>query len=404
MTALVAKPLRVALLIGSLAHGGAERQLVTLACGLRRRGHAVQVLTLRPGNDYATELEAAGVRVSCLEVPLLRPWWTARGKLGALAALTRTLRTLHTVRPDILHCWLFEAEAWGLLAKLFAAPGRLVTIRGNMGNDLTRSPWRRLVRACTNLLAAAVISNSSLLARHALRTELLLRRSRVYVIRNGLDAEAIERIPPADRSALPAGIPADAPLVACVANLFAYKGHEDLIRAWATVHRAMPSAHLLLIGRDEGRGDALGALAHDVGVGRVVHVLGGRADAVALVKLARVFVLPSHEEGLPNAVIEAMLAGVPVVATRVGGMPEAVRHDRTGLLVEAGDVAALGGALVRLLDDAELAGRLARRARISASRRFSAERLIAGHLEVYRSTWRHRHGSGPVPATSTWSR
>lgn len=385
MTPHAAKPLRVAMLIGSLAHGGAERQLVTLACGLRRRGHAVRVFTLRPGNAYTAELADAGVAVRCLGVPLLRPWWNPRGKVGALATLARTVRLLRDFRPDILHCWLFEAEAWGLLAKLLAAPGRLVTIRGNLGSDLARSPWRHLVRGAANLAASAIIANAGVLARQARRAELLLRRDRIHVIRNGLDAEAIARIPPADRSTLPSCIPADAPLVACVANLFAYKGHQDLIRAWVGVHRIHPTAHLLLIGRDEGRRDALASLAHDLGVCGVVHFLGARADAIDLVKAARVFVLPSHEEGLPNAVVEAMLAGVPVVATRVGGVPEAIRHERTGLLVEAGNVAALGDALVRLLDDAELAGRLASHARTSACKRFAVERLVAGHLAVYRS-------------------
>jgi glycosyltransferase involved in cell wall biosynthesis len=379
------EPLRLAMMIGSLQEGGAERQLVALACALRARGHEVLVLTLRPGDAWGPQLRAAGVETVCLNVPLLRPLGRLSTKPAVFRALRRTVALLRRFGPDVLHAWLFEAEAWALLAHYFGAPGRLVTIRGNIGGDVEASAWKRFVRALANRRAAAVIANARLLARQALANERCLSARRVHVIPNGVDLERFERAEPADwRTVLPNFVRAS-PVVLCVANLFPYKGHADLLRAWERVHREHPLARLVCVGRDEGIRDQLEQRAREAGIDRCVDFLGARDDVPSLMRSTTAVVLASHEEGLPNVVVEAMVAGCPVVATQVGGTGEAVAAGRTGILVPPHDPFALSLALIRLLGDETLRERMGNRGRSIAVKRFSLERLVSAHELVYRS-------------------
>lgn len=154
------------------------------------------------------------------------------------------------------------------------------------------------------------------------------------------------------------------------------KGAFDLVKAWPAVRSAVPGARLVLGGT--GEMDAARALARSLGVEDSVEMPGwivGEAKD-ALVRRAWIFALPSHGEALPMAILETMAAGIPVVATRVGGVPTAVDHGTTGLLLEVGDLAALSRSLVELLADAPRRKSMGAAARRAASERFSADTIV----------------------------
>jgi glycosyltransferase involved in cell wall biosynthesis len=204
---------------------------------------------------------------------------------------------------------------------------------------------------------------------------------RVTRIYNGIDMERFrpgaQAEPGGDLHDLrrECGIPPEAPVVAVVARLQALKGHEDLLRCLPELWRRFPELRVLLAGQGPHE-DHLRATAADLdGRGRVLF-LGHCPDVRPVLQAADLFVLPSHREGLPNAVLEAMAMGVPVVATAAGGTGEVVVDAETGLLTPPGDPAALGAALRRLLEDTALRQRLVDGARRHLEERFSLTRAV----------------------------
>jgi glycosyltransferase involved in cell wall biosynthesis len=193
------------------------------------------------------------------------------------------------------------------------------------------------------------------------------------------------------------GVGDGALVIACVANLIPYKGHVDLVEAFARARTGLPEGSvLLLIGRDDGMGVALTAQAEARAVIDHVRFLGERNDIADLLAAADMFVLASHEEGSPNAVIEAMAAGLATIVTDVGGSPEAVAD--TGLVVPPRDPAALADALLRLGTDATLRDRLGAAAAARAAAEFSREACIARYLTLYDALRTGRAPASVLPA------
>jgi glycosyltransferase involved in cell wall biosynthesis len=177
-------------------------------------------------------------------------------------------------------------------------------------------------------------------------------------------------------------LPSGVPVVGSVTRFYPVKGTSFLLDAFARILRTMPESYLLLVGDGPERA-TLEAQARSLGIqGRVIFA-GFREDIEEHLRLFNVAVLPSLREGLPLAGIEALSAGVPLVASRVGGLPELVADGRTGLLVEAGDAAAIADAVLRILQDPELEKYLRTQSLIEA-RRFSMETFVTRMERTYR--------------------
>jgi glycosyltransferase involved in cell wall biosynthesis len=167
-----------------------------------------------------------------------------------------------------------------------------------------------------------------------------------------------------------------------VANLRPEKAHDVLLRAAVTIVRRFPDATFDVVG-DGPQREPLAALTHTLGLERAVRFLGHRDDIPALLAAADIFVLPSRSEAFPNAVLEAMAAGLPVVATAVGGIVELVADTRTGLLVRPDDPASLAARLCDVMLDAPFASRLGEAARAEAHARYSFDRMVDSFDRLY---------------------
>lgn len=170
--------------------------------------------------------------------------------------------------------------------------------------------------------------------------------------------------------------------IVMVANLRKEKGHDVLIDAAPRIFSSCPDAEICLAGSGP-MADALAAQARARGVGGRVHFLGHCEDVPSLLARSGIFVLPSRSEAMPNALIEAMAASRPVIASRVGGIPEVVTDRTNGLLVEAGDPTALSDAVIHLIDHPDLAIALGRAARAEVARTYSFERMVSSVERVY---------------------
>jgi glycosyltransferase involved in cell wall biosynthesis len=211
---------------------------------------------------------------------------------------------------------------------------------------------------------------------------------RIEVVRDGVNVRAIERHALVDAHAA-FWLPAGAPLVGNVAALAPHKGQRHLVAAAARVIREVPDARVLIIGEGELR-DALARQIKDLGLERHVFLTGFRTDVLGLIKSFDVFVMSSITEGLGSAILEAMALGRPVLATRAGGIPEAVDDGVTGLLVPPHDEAALAAGIVKLLRDPALRNRFGAAGRARVERDFSVDRLVQGTARVYEARRRER--------------
>ncbi|MCE9536940.1 MAG: glycosyltransferase family 4 protein, partial [Nitrospirae bacterium] len=198
------------------------------------------------------------------------------------------------------------------------------------------------------------------------------RADRFAVVPSGIDREKFGRARVRGKQ-LPDwfGCPADALVVGSVGWLTDIKGHEHLITAVALLKKDVPSLHLVIVGSGD-RKEALLLLAESLGL----HLLGHRDDVDLCLAGMDLFVLPSLNEGMGRALIEAMASGLPVIASRVGGIPAVIDHERTGLLVPPGDAGALAGALRRLLDQPEWARQLGAAASRSVDSRYGSLSMV----------------------------
>jgi glycosyltransferase involved in cell wall biosynthesis len=348
---------------------GGQLVALQLARAARDRGHEVAFVSPSPG-DFIELGEREGFRT--LVVPL--------GAALDVRSLIRLTSVLRAERADVLHTHAhFSLNVLGRLAGRLA--GAQVVAHMHISNVFRADGVARRAQVAVDNVTARLCSR--IVAVSEATRDSLVRQgypaARVVVVHNGIGPAA----PVEPRR--PKGVPDAAPLLLHVGRLAPVKGQRELIEALALLRR--PDALAVLAGKDLETGGSyqceLEALAAELGVRERVVFAGYRDDVPALLAAADVFVLPSFVEGLPLTVLEAMAAARPVVASRVGGTPEAVVHGETGVLVPPGDVEALAGALNELLADPERARRLGEAGKQRVKERFSvgvmSDRVLAAY-------------------------
>lgn len=355
---------RIAYLIDSLGMGGAERVLLSTLQHLDRGRFEPQVCVLqeRDGNPLAAEVRKLGIRVDMVPV----------GRLRDPRALVRVVRHLRSSGAELVHSQLeFSNTLGGAAARILGIPCVSTLHTFDDPPSGTRDAWRtRLMWASMRHLHARVIAVSEAVRIHHMEHG-RLPADKVVTIYNGVDVEAFERSDPSRRLSLRdgLGIAPEAAVIASVAVLREAKGLQYLIDAMSRIHETVPAAKLLIVGEGEF-GPAL--LRQAAGLGLEGHVVftGMRADVADLLAMSDLFVLPTLGDVLPTVVAEAMAAGLPVVASNVGGLPEMVDDGRTGILVPPSDAGRLADACSRLLLEPQLAESMGRAGRDFVKERF----------------------------------
>jgi glycosyltransferase involved in cell wall biosynthesis len=366
-------------LIGTLERGGAEGQLVELVTRIDRREFEPAVCCLGTGGPHTETLSRAGIPVEIIGYEGLRIF---RYPLRTSGQLVRLVRLLRGFRPQILHAQLFWAYVIGALAGRVAGVPWIIASRLGLSRFRESLPasWIAAERAASRR-TDLIVANSEAVREDVVRTE-GIPREKITVVYNGVETARFVVEPPAGlREEL--ALSDAGPVVAVVANLIHYKGHEVFLEAWAAVLDSHPRATALLIGDGPMR-PVLEARAATRGYGESVRFLGRRQDVPQLLALADLLVHPSLEEGFCNAILEAMAASRPVVATNVGGNPEAVVYGTTGLLVPPGDAGGLATAMLRVLGDPAWACELGAAGRRRVEERFDMTRMVRAFESVYR--------------------
>lgn len=355
---------RVLQVVTSLAVGGAQRHLLQLLPGLREFADC-DLIYFRD-HDLRPAFQTAVDRLT--HVPMSGPLGAVR--LPQLAALIRC------GRYGLVHTHLLRADMYGALAARGVGVRAIVSTKHNVEARL-KSASARGLHALATRPTQRTIAISDAVAGWA-HEELGVPRSRIEVIRYGLDPAPFRgRDQAAARREL--GIDTHASIVLCPARLDPQKRHDVLLRAFTRVRGKVANAQLLCAGETQLGGPDYRAgllkLADDLGLRPAVRWLGVRADISRLMAAADVVALASDWEGLGLVLMEAAMAGRPVVATAVGGVPEIVKHEKTGLLVPPGDEQALASQLRALLRHPDRRVRMGLAARRHAEQAFDLNRM-----------------------------
>lgn len=346
--------------------GGAEQHLLALLPALREQGVDARVLALDADGDAQRFYDALDARAV--------PWRAVPCGLDASPRLARdVVRAVRAERPALLHTHMVHGDLYGSIAA-HATGIRFLSSRHNDDRYLL-GPFRYVDRAFMHGVQRLIAISDSV---RAFLESAGLPRERLVTVHYGLDA-----VPARDSERTPAelGIPDAAPLVLAIGRLIAQKDHATLLRAFARVRERHPEARLALLGwgvlEEETR-----ALAARLGLADAVAI-PGRVEPRAWLERADVLAHTSRWEGFGIVLLEAMLASLPVVATRVSAVPEIVADGETGLLVSPGDDAAVAEALARLLSDAALRRRLGGAGLRRAREKFSVSRMTERTIELY---------------------
>jgi glycosyltransferase involved in cell wall biosynthesis len=353
--------------IGSLQVGGAERTLVDLANNLDHDRYDVKIWTILDQQPLAEDLSPA-VDFESLEA-------SGKTDIGAVLGFIRALRR---ERPDILQSFLFFDNTLARFAGLLSPMTTVITGVRSVPEFPDR--LRALVDRLTMPLADHVVSNSE--AGRELAIERGASTDSVSVIENGRDLSAYREAtaPPGFRSEL--GVPEDARLVGTVGRLIERKGGYDLLEAWPDVVAEHPDAHLLFVGDGPER-EGLERTAERYGVADSVTFAGTRDDVPELLDTMDMFVFPSHFEGLPGALIEAMAAGLPIVATECTGNAELLSDGKTAKLVPMRNPSALAEHLVTVLADKQLRSKIGACAKGVSTDRYAVQTMVNQFVDLY---------------------
>jgi glycosyltransferase involved in cell wall biosynthesis len=373
---------RILFVVGSLAVGGAESQLVMLAERLKMRGWSIIVFPLIRSGPLLKQLEQAGIHVSDGGYNPDSPT-RMRMFINLCACQARLIGCLLRARPDVVHGFLPLANFMTALAGRIACVPRIITSKRALGRHQDRTPIMKWLDWTANALSHRITANSQAVARDTEARD-GYDLSRIVVIPNGLDFSrfgSADRCRDETRNKL--WLSKSDVAIAMVANLIPYKGHKELIEAFSRVGDDKSRLRLFLIGRDEGMAQDLMDTARRLGVANRMDLMGQRSDVSSLLSAMDIGVLASHEEGFSNALLEKLAAGLPVVATDVGGNPEALEGMPDCVLVKPQDAEDLSRGLASLINRlaATVAGRETRQ--LLVRERYSVDAMVDAYERLY---------------------
>lgn len=367
---------RIVFLLDQLNLAGAQKRAVNIARALDPSRFDVRIICLHAGGPLQPEIEAAGIDLTILAFDT-SPW-----RFRNVGQLWRLGRLLRRQSPRIVHTFCYWCTIYGSLASRLAAVPVLITSRICQYDLKPQGTIPRLLERLTNPLASMVVTISQAVTDDTIRIE-GVPEHKVSLVYNGVDLGDTSRVDDEAELRGSLGIAPGDSVVVMVANFHAYKRHDTLLRAARDVLAKRPHTKFLMLGRESEQLGRLKRMADDLEIADSVIWTGARTDVPRVLAIADIGVLCSETEALGNAVLEYMDSGLPVVATRVGGIPEMIVHGETGWLIPVDDAEALTGHLLELLGDPEAARQMGAAGRERARTTFSLQAMIRGYTQVY---------------------
>lgn len=347
--------------------GGAERVISNLASSLDPEKYRAILCLFRPG-WIQERTESRGVRTHVIPTHGMTDWrWALQFR-----------RLLRQEQVDLIHAHEFDANVQGTFVAAMSGIPLVATVHGK--NYFWERLRRRLAYRWVSRHATMVAVSQNL--KQFIVEQVGISSDRIKVVYNGVDVVPHCERADVDQCRKELCVPENDQIVGVVGNLYPVKGHQYLIEGIPAVLKACPNTSFIFAGRGQLEPE-LKEQVHRLGLDRRVHFLGLRQDIPRILAMLNVFVLPSLSEGLSMAILEAMIAGKPVVATRVGGNPELVLDGETGLLVQPRDSQALASSLVTLLTNRQQATQCAEKGKNRAEGQFSLGTMVRSYQMLY---------------------
>lgn len=369
------RDLRVFHLVDSLNIGGTESQMACVALRMKRHGHRITVGCLRAEGPLLSVLQRAGIPVVEFR----------KGK--TLLSLNGVRQLVHLVaflsgRFDVVHAHDLWSTLLGVPAARLARIPVIISSRRYLADLEWYTPLRnRIVRLLYKLSTRVLVNSQAVCEKLVGRDH--VAQQKVRIVYNAVDVDRFAAVRRERKKLLPT-IAEHSRVIAVLANMYSrVKGHDCLISAARTVCEYSPDVTFLLIGDGPER-PRLEAQVRSAGLQNNIVFIGRRTDVPELLACCDLSVLPSQAEAFPNALLESMSSGLPVVATASGGSKEIIENEVNGLLVTSGRADELAAAVLRLLRDPGLAKRMAHAGQQDVRRRFSFDRLIAELDHLYK--------------------
>ncbi len=347
---------------GRHLYGGAQ-QVLDLLAGLQGRGLENGLICPRG----AALAQRAADFAQVFPLPM-------HGDLD-LALIPRILGILRRFQPDLVH--LHSRSGADVLGGIAGRLAGLPVIHSRRVDNPESPRWVALKYRLYDRVIAISQGIGEILLAEGLPPE------KLRVVRSAVDAAAFARPCQRERIDSKLGLPVGSRLLGVVAQLIPRKGHRYLLQALPELFQAFPDLRVGFFGQGSLEND-LRQTIHRLGLGARVQLYGFRPDLPEILPCLELLVHPALKEGLGVSLLQAASAGVPIVASRVGGIPEAVESEGNGLLVPPGDAQALGAAIARILADPALGRRLGQRGQEKMRAEFSLDAMVAGNLQVYR--------------------
>ena len=370
------------------AIGGTERHVMNFVAHLDSSRFELQLACMKKIGEFLKDVEERQIPLAEYRIDRL---YGPR----ALAQQLRFARDLRASRTQIVHTYGFYPNTFAVAAARMA--GTPVVIASIRDTGVYLRPWQKRAQKLMCRMADLVLVNADAIRRSLIDDGYSAQH--IHVIRNGVSPSAFVQRSSGHRIREELGVAPDAPIVAMLSRLNGLKGVDDFLHAAAKVAARVPDARFLVIGdgvipqgsaivRNTSYCDALKESAARLGLADRLLFTGFRMDVPQLLSECAVSVLPSLSEGLSNTLLESMAAGVPVVATNVGGNPEVVQEGRTGFLVSTQNPEALADRICRVLEDRALATRMGDAGRCRVSEHFSMERMLRDTERLYQDLLR----------------
>jgi glycosyltransferase involved in cell wall biosynthesis len=373
---------KIVYLIGTLRIGGAERQVVELAARLNRERFEPKLYCLSGGGPLEAYANQHAIDVTICRAHQGRICNARPRPFRYVHKLFSLMRYLQREQPAIMHTYTYTPSIYGRIAAKMTSNPLVVMGRRYLEHFQDGKSHSLALEHFLSRLADRVLVNSEAVKQWIFQRE-GIPSEKIQVLYNGVDTQTFQPVngnmrgdPGRLAQKRILGIPENAPVVGIIANLIPYKGHRDFILAAAEVRRSYPETRFLCVGEDRGNQRQLERLSLELGLQDVMMFTGQVSKIPEILHVIDIQVSASHEEGFSNTILEGMASGKPIVATAVGGTPEAVVHQVTGLLVSPKNPAALAQAIIAILHNPELALQFGCNGRKRAVEYFSMEKMV----------------------------